>query len=130
VLRQNHSGHARPVATTQQRTKIPRVGHTIKRNEKRLDSVLRLQQFVEVGLGQSIGEGDDTLWRLATCSLFQSLASHVEDLNSRVVRKLTYVVDDVARIDVGGDPDLARTSTTRNQQLANRLAALDLFASE
>ena len=87
-------------------------------------------ELVEVGLGQRGGLGQHALGRLAAGLRLEALAADVLDRHPLAAARSTMSAMTLGVVEVGGDPQLADLAPAGDQQLAHRLATLDLLAAE
>ena len=130
MARQHHAGDARALGTAQQRAHVVGIGDTVEDEEERDMSRSRPAQRLELDLLEGPGVGQDALGGIGARRAFEFGPGNEHQPDPSTRGEAFDVVDLRRRVEVFGDPDLAHRSTTRGQELAHGLAALDLLATQ
>lgn len=87
-------------------------------------------QVVELGFGKRRGLGQHTLGGVGTRSRIESTAAHLSGRNPQLASEVDDVFEDRSRFLLGRKPQLANPASTSEQQLAYRVATLDLLTAK
>jgi hypothetical protein len=118
------------VAYPQQGTEVSWISDAIDRDDEGRTARASFDERGKVGFGKRRGKCDDTLRCLAARHRLELAAIDLEQLDAFVLGELHDVADDLIFIEIGRHPNFANLSFTRNEQLANGLTPLDLFATK
>jgi len=129
MARQNDSSNSGTITTTQQCTKVARVGDAINCNKKWLYAIARYQKFFNTNFGKRRRKCNNTLRRFTACSVFNVLTRNIGHCDTHSFSEFTNIVNDFVRVDVVSNPNFACFATAGNEQLTYSLTTFYLFST-
>ena len=131
MTRQDDSGHPGALCTAQDRAQIVGIGDAVEDQQERQSSPLGgLAQRLERGLLDRPGQGDDALRTVRAGSCIDPLARDVVHLDPALCGQRLDIVEDLGGVHAFGHEQRRHRTAPGAQQLADRLASLDLIAPE
>ena len=131
MARQNHTRHTRALRCPQDRAEVARIGDAVEQEQERQRAVaLWVEQVLQRCRAERLGHGEHALGAVGAGHRLELAARDLAQRDLLFVGEIDDVVEDRGVIEIAGEDHLARAAGPGHEQLADRVAPLDLVAAE